>query len=408
MNRQNRSSITYLGRTTYRNAGKLFGIRQDDRFTHMYIIGKTGTGKSTLLKTIIQQDIEAGRSLALFDPHGDLVREIVQHIPERRRADVIYIDVPDPACSVTFNPLAGIPREQRPLAASTLLDVFKKMWPDDWGPRLEHLLRNVLFTLLELPDSTLADIPKLLADKDFRKQAVNGLENEIVRDFWKEEYEKYSPAFRAVVTAPLYNKVGALLTNPILHRIFTGSENPLDLRKILDGGKILLVNLDKGRIGEDPAVAIGSFLVSQLCLAGLSRSDIAEEKRRDFLVFLDEFQTFSTESLAVMLAELRKYQIGCVLAHQYLTQLDPRLRDAVFGNVGSIISFRISAQDAECVAREFAPTLEAEDFIRLPKYRAYIRLSIDGAMSEPFSAKTDTYPFVSSRIDQNTATYGSS
>jgi hypothetical protein len=381
-------AITYLGRTTYRNAGVRFGIRQQDRFTHMYIIGKTGTGKSTLLKTIAMQDIAAGRGLALFDPHGDLVRDIVEHIRRWRQTDVVYINVPDTTCVVSFNPLAGIPRDQRPLAASTLLDVFKTMWPDDWGPRLEHLLRNVLFTLLELPDATLADIPRLLADKDFRKDTVDLLENDIVKDYWTNEYDKYSPAFRAVVTAPLYNKVGALLTNPILRRILTGTENRLDLRKILDEGKVLLVNLDKGRIGEDPAVALGSFLVSHLCLAGLSRSDIREENRSDYIVFLDEFQTFATESLAVMLAELRKYRVACILAHQYLTQLDTGLRDAVFGNVGSIISFRISALDAHFVAREFAPNLEATDFIRLRQFRIYLRVSINGAMSEPFSAET--------------------
>lgn len=388
MHQSNASTITYLGRTTYRMAYKTFGVKQSDRFTHMYVIGKTGTGKSTLLRNMIWQDIAARRSIALFDPHGDLVREVLHDITSDRAKDVVYIDVPDPNCNVTFNPLAGIPPDQRPLAASTLLDVFKKMWPDDWGPRLEHLLRNVLFTLLQLPEATLADVSRLLSDKEFRKSAVEVLDNEIVRDFWTEEYDKYSPAFRAVVTAPLYNKLGALLTNPILYRIFTGSENRIDMRKILDGGGILLVNLDKGRIGEDPAVALGSFLVSNLCLAGLSRSNVSAQERRDFIVYLDEFQTFATESLAVMLAELRKYRVGCVLAHQYLTQLDSKLRDAVFGNVGTIISFRISAQDADFVSREFAPNLAAEDFIRLPRFRIYLRLSIDGAMSEPFSAET--------------------
>ncbi len=250
------------------------------------------------------------------------------------------------------------------------------------------MLRNVVFTLLERPDASLADIPRLLADRTFRSQVVANIEDPIVKDFWTNEFDKYSPGFRSVVVAPLQNKIGALLTDPTLRRILTEPGEPLDLRGIMDEGKILLVNLDKGQIGEGPATTLGSFLVSHLALSAVQRSNIPEEKRKDFAIVLDEFQTFTTLSVATMLAELRKYRVGMVLAHQHLSQLDPDIRDAVFGNAGTIISFRVGAADGAFLAREFAPTFSAEDFISLPLYHIYIRLLIDGEPSRPFSATT--------------------
>ena len=382
------NSITFLARTNHRNGGRLFGIRQRDRRSHFYVIGKTGTGKSALLGTIAEQDFAAGAGFALFDPHGDLVSRLRGSLPGFRERDLVYLNVPDSYCLWSFNPFAGVPEERRAPAAAGLVEVFKKIWPDDWGPRLEHLLRNVVFTLLETPGSTLGDIPRLLTDRDHRKEIVESLSNDAVRDFWRYEYERYSPAFRAVVIAPLQNKLGALLTDPLLRRILTGSERPLDLRHIMDSGKVLLVNLDKGRIGEGPAMVLGALLVSHMSIVGLSRSDQPEEERRDFSVILDEFHVFATQSLINMLSELRKYRVGMVLAHQHLSQLDPDVRDSVFGNCGSIVSFRLGAQDATFVAREFAPKFIAEDFISLPRFSLYLRLMIDGETSAPFSAST--------------------
>jgi hypothetical protein len=234
----------------------------------------------------------------------------------------------------------------------------------------------------------LADIPPLLTDKDYRDQLVSSVENEAVRDFWEKEYAKYSQPFRAVVVAPLQNKIGALLTDPILRRILTEDGMRLDLRSIMDHGKMLIVNLDKGRIGEGPAAILGSLLVSHIALAGISRSEKPEEERRDFFVYLDEFHTFATQSLATMLSELRKYRVGMVLAHQHLSQLDPAIRDAVFGNVGTMISFRVGAEDAQYLARELAPTFAFTDLTSLPRYNMYLRLLIDGEQSKPFSAQT--------------------
>lgn len=380
--------VTYIGRTNHRNTGTLFGIRQRDRRSHMYVVGKTGTGKSHLLKMMIGQDIADGEGCALFDPHGDLAREVCALIPERRADDVIYLDVADPACRWRFNPFADIQPSNRALAAAGLVEVFKKLWPDDWGPRLEHLLRNVTFALLETPGSSFADIPALLTDRTYRSQTIANLADPVVRAFWKDEFANYSPGFRSVVTAPLQNKVGALLTDPVSRRFLTEPGESLEIRRVIDDGKILIVNLDKGRIGEGPAALIGSLLLSHIALAGLSRSTQPEASRRDFWAYADEFQTFTTLSLTTMLSELRKYRIGLTLSHQHLSQVDPDIRDAVFGNVGTIVSFRVGAPDAGYLAREFAPVFSPDDVIGLPRYHIYAKLLIDGEPSRPFSAET--------------------
>jgi hypothetical protein len=269
-----------------------------------------------------------------------------------------------------------------------LVEVFKKIWPDDWGPRLEHLLRNVVYTLLEHPNSSLADIPRLLADRTFRSEVIGSISDTVVRDFWRNEFERYSPGFRSVVIAPLQNKVGSLLTDPILRRILTEPGEHLDLRRIMDGDTFLLVNLDKGRIGEGPAATLGSFLVSHMALAAVSRSDLPERDRKDFAIVLDEFQTFTTHSLATMLVELRKYRVGMVLATQHLSQIDSAIRDSVFGNAGTIITFRVGAADGAFLARELAPTFPVVELLSLPRFHIYLRLLIDGECSKPFSATT--------------------
>lgn len=383
------TSVTYLARTNHRNTGTLFGIQQKDRRSHIYVVGKTGTGKTTLLRTVIEQDLRCRRGAAVFDPHGDLSRELREFTREvDREEEVVYVCAHERSNEWKFNPFAGIPDELHSLAAAGIVDVFKKIWSDDWGPRLEHLLRNVVYTLLAVPGATIGDIPPLLNSKSSRRSFLEHVKNEVVRDYWFEEFEKYSSAFRAVVVAPLQNKIGALLTDPLLNSFFTGTGKYLQLRDIMDRQKLLIVNLDKGRIGEGPASILGSFLVSHIALAGLSRSDLPEESRKDFHVFLDEFQTFSTLSLATMLAELRKYRVCMVLAHQYLGQLESEIRDAVLGNCGTLISFRLGAQDARVIAQELSPPFEASDFTSLPNYSMYLRLLIDGEPSRPFSATT--------------------
>jgi hypothetical protein len=380
--------ITYIGRTTHRNSGTLFGIRQRDRRMHILCCGKSGTGKSHLLKSLIAQDIRAGGAFALFDPHGDLALSIRELVIANGSAAPIYLDPGDPRSEWRFNPFAHVPPENHALAAAGVVEVFKKLWADDWGPRLEHLLRNVAFTLLETPESTFGDVPTLLNDRSFRQSVARDLENSVVRTFWLEEFDKYSAPFRATVTAPLHNKVGALLTDPTLRRFFTAQGTFLNLREVMDGGRILIVNLDKGRLGENGTNLIGSLLLSHIGLTGLARSGQAERERRDFAVFVDEFYSFTTLSLANMLAEMRKFAVSLVLSQQHLSQVDQAVRDAVFGNVGTIIAFRVGATDGAFLAREFAAAFSAGDLTGLERYNICIRLLIDGQPSRPFSAST--------------------
>jgi type IV secretory pathway TraG/TraD family ATPase VirD4 len=382
------SAISAFARTDFRNSGKLFGIRQSDRRAHMYVIGKTGTGKSTLLATLLKQDLEQGRGVALLDPHGDLVERVRGWLPESRQDDLVYFNVPDVTQNFGFNPLETVPAQKRPLAASGLIEVFKKNWADSWGPRLEYILRNALLTLLDQPEATLADVLRLLNDPAYRRNAAMRCWNPQVRDFWLKEFENYPKTFRLEAIAPIQNKVGAFLSNPVLRNILVQPKSSFDLRRIMDDRKILLVNLAKGRIGEDTAGLLGSLLVSRIGLAGLSRSDTPEHERSDFHVYLDEFQNFTTLSLATMLSELRKYRVNLVLAHQYLSQLDPQVLDAILGNAGTIISFRLGVPDAEILAREFYPEFSVQDLAGLPNYRIYLKLMIDDAVSKPFSAQT--------------------
>ena len=381
-------NISFFAQADFRNRMTTFGIKEADRRAHMYLIGKTGTGKSTLIERLILQDIAAGRGVALLDPHGDLVERVLAKIPGERQGDVIYFDVPDTKQGLGFNPLSNVPQAKRSLAASGLVGVFRKLWSDCWGPRLEHILRNALLLLLDQPEATLADVLRLLSDARYRSVALRSARSEQVRDFWVKEYGGYTARFRTEAIAPVQNKVGAFLADPTLHRILTQPKSSFNLRQIMDDGKIFLVNLSKGKLGEDTASLLGSLLVSSIGLTGLRRADTAEDARRDFYLYLDEFHTFTTLSLAGMLSELRKYRLNLILAHQYLSQLDSKVRDAILGNVGTIIAFRIGLPDAELLEGEFFPDFRATDLINLPNYHIYLKLMIDGRVSHPFSAKT--------------------
>src|SRR5215510_5252976 len=380
------NQITYFAQTNFRNEAKPFGIQKADRRSHIYVIGKTGTGKSTLLETLIRQDIVNGEGLALLDPHGDLVEKVLRAVPDKNKGDLIYFNVPDNPLG--FNPLEKVAPEKRTLAAAGLLDAFKKIWADSWGPRLEHILRNAFLALLDQPEATLADVLRLLDDHAFRRDVCSGVYNSQVRDFWLREYENYPLRLRAEAIAPIQNKVGAFLTDPLLNRILTQKKCAFDLSLVMDERKILLVNLAKGKIGADVSALLGALLVTKIGLAGLSRADVPEETRRDFYLYLDEFQNLATLSLANMLSELRKYRVNMVLSHQYLSQLDPQVKDAILGNTGTIISFRLGLTDAEMLAGEFYPFFSARDLINLPNYHIYLRLMIDGVVSQPFSGET--------------------
>jgi DNA helicase HerA-like ATPase len=358
----------------------------------MYIVGKTGTGKSTLLETMVSQDLKAGQGLALLDPHGDLVECILGRVPEERKADLVYFNVPDRANPLGFNPLERIPGPQRALAASHLLEAFKKLWSEFWGPRTEHILRNALLALLDKPEATLGDVLRLLDDPAFRQRAIERVANAQVRAFWLREYESYPRTFRTEAIAPIQNKVGAFLANSILQPILTQTRSGFDVRRVMDEGKILLVNLAKGKIGEDTASLLGSLLMTSLGVAALGRAGAPERERRDFWLYADEFHTFTTLSTAAMLSELRKYHVGLILVHQYLAQLERQIRDAILGNVGTFISFRLGATDSRLLESEFAPEFSAQDLMRLPNYHIYLKLMVEGVVSSPFSAETLVIP----------------
>lgn len=382
-------SISYFAKTDFRNANQKFGIKQNDRLSHMYIIGKTGTGKTTLLETMIYQDIQQGRGMAYIDPHGDSAERVRRSIPEHMKDRLIYLDIPNIDSPWGYNPLKSVPYLKRPLVASGILEIFKKLYDGrSWGVRMEHIFRNVLLTLLDQPKTDFTDIPRILLDKSYRQTASKNIVNPSVREFWLNEYEKYPHILRANAIAPIQNKIGGFLSNPIIKRFLIGYEKEISFREIMDSGKILLVNLAKGKIGEDAAYLLGGLIITSIGLAAFSRSNIQEPSRRPFMLFVDEFQNFTTLSLINMLSELRKFKVGLILANQYLHQLEKDIREAVLGNVGTIISFRLGPADAKYMATEFYPTFKQDDLVRLPNYRVYLKLMIDGTPSKPFSSKT--------------------
>ncbi|MBX9576438.1 MAG: type IV secretion system DNA-binding domain-containing protein [Caulobacteraceae bacterium] len=380
-------AVTYVGQTTFHRRGVSFGIRQRDRLSHLYIIGKTGVGKSALLERLAGQDVTAGRGFALIDPHGDLAERVRDGAAAVLGPRLHYLDAADLDQPYGYNPLRRVRDDKIPLAASGLLDAFRKLWPDAWGVRMEHVLRNSLYALLERDGSTLPDILALYSDKAFRRSLVRQIRNPTVRRFWTEEFAAYPDRTRLEAVAPIQNKLGALLTDPRLHRILVAPERPLSFRRIMDRGEALIVNLAKGRLGADGAAVLGSLIASTIGLAAMSRAEDAAAGRRPFFLYLDEFQSFTTLSFANMLAELRKYGVGLTLAHQHLHQLEPEVRHAVLGNAGSLVVFRVGAEDAPRLAAELQPTFEVIDLLNLPNRNFYVKLMIDGAPSRPFSAE---------------------
>jgi type IV secretory pathway TraG/TraD family ATPase VirD4 len=383
----NGEPLTFLGETNWRDMRKPFGSRPADRRAHMYVVGKTGVGKSSLMEAMIRQDVLAGHGLALFDPHGDLAERLHAWMPESRRPDLIYLNVPDPEQPFAFNPLQGVPPLRRSLAANGIVEALKKLFDDAWGARLEYILRTALLLLLEQPETTLADVFRLFHDKEFRKAAAERTANEQVKRFWTVEFEKYGKE-RASAITPIENKLGSFLIDPFVSRILTARRSTFDPRQAIDGGKVLIVNLAKGKIGEAPAQLFGGLLVTALGLAALSRADLPEGERRDFFMYLDEFQTFTTLALADMMAELRKYSCNLILANQYLDQLDPELRSAILGNAGTLIVFRVGATDAARLVKELRPDLEPYDLTLLPNRAFWIRPLVNGESVEAFTGRT--------------------
>ncbi|KKS23753.1 MAG: hypothetical protein UU83_C0041G0005, partial [Candidatus Jorgensenbacteria bacterium GW2011_GWF2_41_8] len=382
------NEILLLGETNFRNDKVRFGIKSDDRRRHMYVVGSTGMGKSEFLKTMTIQDIEAGHGIAFIDPHGDPVVDLLDFIPEERIKDVVYIDPGDLAFPVAFNVMESVDFDYRHLIAAGLLGVFKKIWVDAWSARMEYILNNTILALLEFPGSTLLGINKMLASKEYRKKVVANVKDPIVKAFWVDEFAKYADKFATEATAAIQNKIGQFISNNLIRNIIGQPKSTLDIRKIMDEGKILLVNISRGRIGEDASRLLGALLVTKIQLAAMSRVDIPEPERRDFFLYVDEFQHFATESFANILSEARKFHLGLIMAHQYIKQMEEPVRDAVFGNVGTIISFRVGAEDAEFLEKWFAPDFMMADIVNLGKQSIYLKLMINGISSRGFSAST--------------------
>ncbi len=377
--------ITAFAETNFRNQRNKFGIRKKDRRYHMYVVGKTGVGKSTLLLNMIGQDIGNNEGLAVLDPHGDLIEKALKVIPESRLSDLIYFNPQYKEQALYFNPLEVLNRSESHLVVSSLMSVFKKIWADSWGPRLEYILRNSLSTLVEFSNSTLIDLQRILQDRDFRMKVIARLKNEQLKNFWLNEFEKYPPRFQQEAISPIQNKIGQFLNNPILREIVSQPKSSFNLREIMDSGKILLVNLSKGKIGEDSASLLGAMLITKMGLTALSRQDVPEEQRRDFYLYVDEFQSFATSSFVDILSEARKYRLSLIMANQYLSQIDEKVRGAIFGNVGTLVSFKVGLEDAKFLAEEFYPEFGQEDLINLPCYSIYLKLMINGKTSKPFS-----------------------
>jgi len=381
--------ICYFGQTNFRNQHNDFGIFLRDRLYHFYILGRTGTGKTSLLHTKIVQDIHDGRGICLIDVHGDLVSKVYKTTPQHRKKDIIYLNATDPDLTLGYNPLRKVSYEKRPLVTSNILEIFQQLWGNQgWGVKLSHILRNVLLTLLDQPKASFSDVLRLLHDSTFRHKCLPNIINPDVRDFWEKEFKNYSAKTDLI---PIYNKLGGILSYPSVKRILVTNTQQISLRSVMDNKKILLVNISKGSLGSDASYILGSLLLTSLASSAFSRIDISPEKREVFFCYLDEFQHYTTASIIDMLSELRKFKLGIIMAHQYISQLDPKIRDAVLGNVGSIVCFRLSQSDARFMEKEFYPIFSAVDFVNLANYNIYLKLMINGSPSKAFSAHTITY-----------------
>lgn len=405
------NNITPIGTTNFRNHNQPFGIKETDRFGHIYCIGKTGVGKSTLLLNMAISDIQQGKGIAIIDPHGDISDQVLQFIPKERIQDVIYFNAGDSKYPIGFNPLHNIAPEYHHLAASGLISTFKKIWAESWGPRLEYILRFCLLSLLHYPTATLLDIQRFLTDYAFRSTVLQHVTDPDILRFWYTEFDKYPPSLKAEAISPILNKTGIFISSSILRNIVGQPESSFSIPDVMNTGKILICNLSKGKIGEDAAALLGSVLVSAAQLAALQRAAIPEAQRRPFFLYVDEMHSFVSLSFADILSEARKYKLALFLTHQYIEQIAEAIRSAIFGNVGTLIAFRVGAADAKVLEQELAPVFAEDDLISLPRYAIYIKLMIDGATSRPFSAVTNTLPLSvhgsqSIIIERSQAIYG--
>lgn len=378
----------YFGRVNFRNKLQTFGIKTDDRRRHMYIIGKTGMGKTVLLENLFLSDVYAGHGCCYIDPHGDTAEKLTDFIPSWRMQDVVYFNPADLDHPMGFNILESIDPKMKHLVAAGLMSVFKKIWEGVWSARMEYIMNNTILALMDTPGTTLLGINRMLSDEEYRTMIIKNVQDPIVKNFWLSEFANYDAKFAAEAVAPIQNKVGQFTSAAIMRNIVAQSKSSINVREIMDSEKIFIVNLSKGYLGEDASRLLGGMLITKIQMSAMERVNIPEKDRRDFYLYVDEFQNFAVDSFASILSEARKYRLNLTMAHQYIEQLTEEVRDAVFGNVGTIISFRVGAPDATFMEQEFMPRFTPEDIINLPKYNIYLKLMIDGVTSPPFSAAT--------------------
>ncbi|MDD3773866.1 MAG: type IV secretion system DNA-binding domain-containing protein [Patescibacteria group bacterium] len=382
------ADLTIFGKTDFRGVPTKFGILRNDRRHHMYFIGKTGTGKSTVLQNMAISDIRKGEGIAVIDPHGELVETLLEYIPKNRIKDVVYFNPADQEFPIAFNLLENVKPELKGIVASGLIGIFKKIWADSWGPRLEYILRNDLLAILDYPKATFLSINRILVDKEFRAEVIQHIQDPVIKEFWISEYEQYDQKFRNEAIAPIQNKVGQFVSSPLIRNILGQIKSSIDINDIMNNKKIFLVNLSKGKIGEDVSELLGAMLITKIQIAALERATIKSEDRTDFYLYVDEFQNFATESFATILSEARKYKLNLIMANQYIAQMEESVREAVFGNVGTLVSYRVGPSDAPYLAKEYMPTFEETDLINLNNYHIYLKMSVGGVTSSPFSAST--------------------
>lgn len=387
-----KQQVTFIGRTEFKNKLTTFGIQRSDRPRHVYLIGKTGTGKSTLIANMAIEDIRKGEGVAVIDPHGDLIQILLQYIPKHRINDVCYFNPADPEYAFPLNPLEVNNPSQRELVASGIVSIFHKLYAHSWGPRLEHILRNTLLTLTSAPDTTLGDVIRILTDKKYRQRVLEKMDDKNLLAFWKKEFEPMGDRLKQEAISPILNKVGQFVSSPLIRQILAHPKSKVKIKEIMDKGKILLVDLSAGKIGEDNSALLGAMIITQIQLAAMSRVFVSEEERKPFYLFVDEFQNFATRSFIRILSEARKYKLDLVLANQYMAQLEREIQDAILGNVGSLASFLVGAQDAQVLDKEFGKEFNSDDLVDLGKFQVLLKLSIDNETCKPFYATTLPLP----------------
>ena len=392
MSDEDKKFVNFFATTEFKNTPTIFGIKDVDRRKHVYFMGKTGAGKSTLIANMAIDDIRKDRGVGIIDPHGDLSETIIDYIPRRRMNDVVYLEPFDTERPFSLNVLEIRNEQHKDLIASGIVSIFSKIYANSWGPRLEYILRNVIISLLEIPDVTLIDALRILSEPDYRKRVVPLIKDQVIRNFWENEFEKMNDKLRTDAVSPIQNKVGQFVSSKMIRNIIGSPKSTINLEEIMNEGKILILNLSQGKLGEDNAALLGAMIITQIQLAAMNRAFMKEEDRRDFFLYVDEFQNFATSSFIKILSEARKYRLAITLANQYIDQLDETIQRAIFGNAGTLATFVTGANDASLLTKEFAELYSQNELVSLGKYEIVVKLSIDGMTSMPFPAKTLPLP----------------